>query len=225
MDGGARKELILKAALEIIHNKGIRSLTLREIADAVDVSEAALFRHYKGKEDIVDSLASLVFDENQFFPKGEGPWEALENMLTWQLDSFQRNPMHTSILFQEDIFREFPSVKERFDLRRSSRSSLIRQLVREGQASGAFSKDIDGEAFSILLMGGLRLAVLEWRHAGFSYDLQQKAGPMLSLLKKSLENSIPVQGPALTERRSHVKVPVPYGQDVEAERAEQDTMR
>lgn len=187
MKGGARRSQILEAALGIVHTKGIHSLTLREIADRVGVSEAALFRHFKGKEDIVDSLASMVFEENQFFPRGEGPWEAMENMLTWQLDNFQKNPLHTSILFQEDIFREFPSVKERFDLRRSSRSSLISQLVREGMASGVFSPDVDAEAFSLLFMGGLRLAVLEWRHANFSYDLREQAPPLLRMLKRCLE--------------------------------------
>lgn len=187
MKGGARRSQILEAALCIVHTNGIHSLTLREIADRVGVSEAALFRHFKGKEDIVDSLASMVFEENQFFPRGEGPWEAMENMLTWQLDNFQKNPLHTSILFQEDIFREFPSVKERFDLRRSSRSSLISQLVREGMASGVFSPDVDAEAFSLLFMGGLRLAVLEWRHANFSYDLREQAPPLLRMLKRCLE--------------------------------------
>ena len=187
MKGEARRSQIMDAALGIVHAKGIHSLTLRELADSVGISEAALFRHFKSKEDIVDSLASTVFDSNQFFPRGEGPWEALENMLVWQLENFQNNPLHTSILFQEDIFREFPSVKERFDLRRSSRSSLIRQLVREGQGAGIFSADADGEAFSLLLMGALRLAVLEWRHAGFSYDLRDKAPALLHLLKKCLE--------------------------------------
>jgi len=183
----ARRSQILDIALSIVHTKGIHSLTLREIADRVGISEAALFRHFKGKEDIVDSLASMVFEENQFFPHGEGPWEAMENMLKWQLESFQKNPMHTSILFQEDIFREFPPVKERFDLRRSSRSTLIAQLIREGKASGVFSPDVDEEAFSLLFMGGLRLAVLEWRHANFTYDLRQKAPPLLRMLKKCLE--------------------------------------
>jgi AcrR family transcriptional regulator len=187
MKGDARRSQILDIALSIVHTKGIHSLTLREIADRVGVSEAALFRHFKGKEDIVDSLASMVFEENQFFPHGEGPWEAMENMLRWQLESFQKNPMHTSILFQEDIFREFPPVKERFDLRRSSRSTLIAQLIREGKASGAFSPDVDEEAFSLLFMGGLRLAVLEWRHSNFTYDLRQKAPPLLRMLKKCLE--------------------------------------
>jgi len=187
MDTETRKGQILEAALNIVHKKGIGSLTLREIADSVGVSEAALFRHFKGKEDIVDSLASMVFDENQFYPKGEGTWRALENMLVWQLELFQKNPLHTSVLFQEDIFREFPSVKARFDLRRSSRASLIRQLVREGQHDGSFAGDIDGEAFSLMLMGSIRMAVLEWRHSDFSYDLRAKSAPLLKLLRKSLE--------------------------------------
>jgi AcrR family transcriptional regulator len=187
MDAETRKGQILEAALKIVDRKGIHSLTLREIADVVGVSEAALFRHFKGKEDIVNSLTNMVFEQNQFFPKGEGPWQALQNMLVWQLELFQKYPLHTSVLFQEDIFREFPSVKERFDLRRSSRASLIRQLVREGQREGSFSDKVDGEAFSLMFMGSIRMAVLEWRHADFSYDLRAKSAPLLHLLKKSLE--------------------------------------
>jgi len=178
---------ILEAALKIVDHKGIQALTLREIADNVGVSEAALFRHFKNKEDIVDSLTSMVLNGNQFFPKGEGPWEALEHMLVWKLELLHRNPPHTSVLFQEDIFREFPSVKERFDLRRSSRTLFIRQLVREGQQQGVFAADVDDEAFSLLFMGSLRLVVLEWRQAGFSYDLRAKSAPLLHLLRKILE--------------------------------------
>ncbi|MCG7844060.1 MAG: TetR/AcrR family transcriptional regulator [Methanomassiliicoccales archaeon] len=187
MSTRARKEQIMETALKIIHNKGIHSLTLREIADDVGVSEAALFRHFKSKADIVDSLASMVFDENQFIPRGEGTWEALENMLIWQMELFQKNPLHTSVLFQEDIFREFPSVKERFDLRRSSRTSLICQLVREGQHDGTLAIDVDGETFSLLFMGGIRMAVLEWRYADFSYDIRSRTTPLLHLFKKCLE--------------------------------------
>lgn len=187
MSTEARKEQILEISLKIVHNRGIHSLTLREIANSAGVSEAALFRHFKGKEDIVDSLANMVFDENQFVPHGEGPWETLKNMLVWQLELFQKNPLHTSVLFQDDIFREFPSVKERFDLRRSSRMSLVCQLVREGQREGSFAADVDGEAFALLLLGSIRMVVLEWRHANFSYDIRERAAPLLQLLKRSLE--------------------------------------
>jgi AcrR family transcriptional regulator len=186
MDSEIRKAQILGAALKIIHEEGIHLLTLRKIADAVGVSEAALFRHYRNKEDIVGSLANMIFDKNQLFLKGENQWKALENMLTKQLETFQNNPMYASVLCQEDIFREYPSVKERFDLHRSYHALLIRQLVEEGQREGSFDEEVDGGAFALLLMGSIRLTVLEWRHANFSFDLRERAAPILHLLSKCL---------------------------------------
>ncbi|MDD1771867.1 MAG: TetR/AcrR family transcriptional regulator [Methanomassiliicoccales archaeon] len=187
MGSDARKAQVLGTALKIVHQSGISALTLRQIANDVGVSEAALFRHFKSKEDIVNALAIKVFEENQFVPRGDGPWETLQNMMTWQLALFQDNPMHTSVLFQEDLFRDFPVVKERFDLRRRSRSSLINQLVKGGQSDGTFSPEVDGEAFAILFMGSIRMAVLEWRQANFSYDLRSNGPPLLYLLRKGLE--------------------------------------
>lgn len=187
MGSDARKTQILETALKIVHKNGISSLTLRQIANDVGVSEAALFRHFKNKEDIVNALAIKVFEENQFVPRGEGSWDALQNMMTWQLALFQANPTHTSVLFQEDLFRDFQVVKERFDLRRRSRSTLIDQLVKGGQSDGTFSPDVDGETFAILFMGSIRMAVLEWRQANYSYDLRSSGPPLLRLLKKCLE--------------------------------------
>jgi TetR/AcrR family transcriptional regulator, fatty acid metabolism regulator protein len=186
MGSDARKAQILETALKIVHNSGISSLTLRQIANDVGVSEAALFRHFKSKEDMVNALAIRVFEANQFVPRGEGPWETLQNLMIWQLALFQDNPEHTSVLFQEDLFRDFPVVKERFDLRRRSRSSLIAQLVKGGQGEGTFSPDVDGETFAILFMGSIRMAVLEWRQGNFSYDLRSSGPPLLHLLRKSL---------------------------------------
>jgi len=186
MDNVARKRQVLETALRIVDTEGIHSLTLRKIAENVGITEAALFRHFKGKEDIVSSMANTVFEENQYVPRGEGPLQTLENMLTWQLEKFQNNPHHTSVLFQEDIFREYPSTRERFDLRRTSRSTLIHQLIKEGKRLGEFAPDVDEEAFTLLYMGSIRMAVLEWRHSGFSYDLRSRSPPVLGMLRKCL---------------------------------------
>lgn len=190
MDNGARKRQVLETALRIVDTEGIHSLTLRKIAENVGITEAALFRHFKGKEDIVSSMANTVFEENQYVPRGEGPLQTLENMLTWQLEKFQNHPHHTSVLFQEDIFREYPSIRERFDLRRTSRSTLIHQLIKEGKRQGEFAPDVDEEAFTLLYMGSIRMAVLEWRHSGFSYDLRSRSTPILVMLRKCLGVSL-----------------------------------
>ena len=62
-DTQTRREEALTVAMTIIHSEGIHSLTLRRVAEGLGISEAALFRHFKDKEDLIDLLASKVFDQ------------------------------------------------------------------------------------------------------------------------------------------------------------------
>jgi AcrR family transcriptional regulator len=50
------KPRIARAALELFTSRGVDAATTREIAAAAGVSEGALYRHYKGKEELAVAL-------------------------------------------------------------------------------------------------------------------------------------------------------------------------
>lgn len=54
------KELIRNAALKLFSEKGFEAVGVREIAGAVNIKESALYRHYKNKQDIFDSLLTWM---------------------------------------------------------------------------------------------------------------------------------------------------------------------
>lgn len=58
---GARPR-IDRAALQLFVSKGIDAATTREIAEAAGVSEGALYRHYKGKEELAQSLFAAAHE-------------------------------------------------------------------------------------------------------------------------------------------------------------------
>src|SRR5665647_1446769 len=100
-----RREEALIVAMTIIHKEGIHNLTLRRVAEGLGISEAALFRHFKDKEDLIDLLASKVFDQYMIRePEGDENVEAgFLAMMAAQFSSFQGAPEATSVLFQEEI--------------------------------------------------------------------------------------------------------------------------
>ena len=169
----ARREEILKVALEIVSDEGIHALTLRELSVRIGISEAALFRHFENKENIVNSLAEWVFNENLVEETGgnKGVREELADLMKRQFLRFQRSPQVTSVLFQEDIFREFPRAKRIFDERRKQRADHIASLIRNGKANGEIGPGANDVIFALIFMGTMRMAVLEWRAADFTYDL------------------------------------------------------
>ncbi len=48
-----RQEQIIDQAIKIIHQKGYSGLSIRELATQVGITEPAIYRHFRSKEDIV----------------------------------------------------------------------------------------------------------------------------------------------------------------------------
>ena len=61
LDSPLRREQIAEAALVIVVNQGIGAVTVRRVAEAVGISAAALYRHYKNKAEILKA----VMEEHQ----------------------------------------------------------------------------------------------------------------------------------------------------------------
>ena len=53
------KELILKKALDMFAKSGYDSVSIRDIAKAVNIKESSIYYHFKNKQDILDSLVEL----------------------------------------------------------------------------------------------------------------------------------------------------------------------
>lgn len=63
MRGKNTKEKILEASLELFSQKGIRETTIKDIAKEVGITEGAVYRHFKSKEEIVLGLFKQYSDE------------------------------------------------------------------------------------------------------------------------------------------------------------------
>ena len=85
---------------------------MRNLAEQVGLSEAALYRHFRGKEDIVQNLTDLACD---FVPAQglgtAGPLDSLEELMYRQLRKLSTTPHLTAIVFEEELFREYPAVR------------------------------------------------------------------------------------------------------------------
>ena len=52
-DGGATRQKLLRAALELFTTVGFRATTTPEIASRADVAEGTIYRHFSGKEELL----------------------------------------------------------------------------------------------------------------------------------------------------------------------------
>ncbi|HEX3785415.1 MAG TPA: TetR family transcriptional regulator [Pseudonocardiaceae bacterium] len=79
------RDALLSAALDLFKAKGYEHTTVREITDAVEVSERTFFRYFASKEELVLSFVVAAADafavELSKRPASERPVEALRNAM------------------------------------------------------------------------------------------------------------------------------------------------
>ena len=57
-DGTATRERIEQTAMALFVNQGVTETTIRDIAQGAGIAEGALYRHYKGKDELILALFS-----------------------------------------------------------------------------------------------------------------------------------------------------------------------
>ncbi|MFW6265124.1 MAG: TetR/AcrR family transcriptional regulator [Bacillota bacterium] len=185
-----RQQEVLDAALEIIFKDGFYNLTMRNIARDIGISEAAIYRHFSSKEEIVESLADIVFYQNQLWNKSMEEVDVfylLEEIMLRQLRVLKDRPYLTAILFQEGIFSEYPDIREKFNIHRENNIEIIKGIIIKGIKAKLISNDVNPDVFAVLYMGALRMTVLNWRASDFSYDPEDKARLILEELFKYIK--------------------------------------
>lgn len=71
------REQIRDAAIDLFSQKGYDAVSIREIARAVGIRESSIYNHYKGKEDILDSITGYFISELSKPDSNEVPMEVL----------------------------------------------------------------------------------------------------------------------------------------------------
>jgi len=75
------KEKIFDAAVDLFAEKGYDGVSIRDIGRAVGITEAAVYKHYSGKEAILESIFTYV--EGRIYPKApEASIDALVDSLS-----------------------------------------------------------------------------------------------------------------------------------------------
>lgn len=185
---GQRREEIILAALEILDKQGLSELTLRALGRRIGISEAAIYRHFANKEQIMEQVAARVFSgpRLQIESSGAACRDQLERIMFAQLTALQANPHYTAVIFQDEIFRAFPTVADMFARHQRLMTDEISAAVRRGQQQGDVNAAADPDVFAVLFIGAMRQLAAGWRASGCKGVLTKKAQPVFQQLLRLL---------------------------------------
>lgn len=165
-----RSELLAHAA-ELFAEKGFRSTTVRDIADAADILSGSLYHHFDSKESIVDEILS-PFQEELFGKYAElqasdrSPREKLVEAVRLSFAAIHDHH-HEVAIFQNDA--DYLGTFERFGYlaeRGAQSRELWISLLREGVAAGELRSDLDVELVYRFIRDTVWVAVRWYRPGG-----------------------------------------------------------
>lgn len=69
MTAEERREAIVRAVIPVFAEKGFHGATTKELAEASNVSEALLYKHFPSKEDLFTAISANHFDDEDAHPE------------------------------------------------------------------------------------------------------------------------------------------------------------
>jgi len=178
---------IIEAAGEILNESGIAGLTTKSLAAKMGFSESALYRHFKGKQEIVLTMLKYLaknMDERltNSVKDIDSPDEKLKAVFNNQFEFFKKNPHFLVAIFSDGLLEESKAINESILQIMSTKRNHLLKIIQEGQKQKQFTDTLSADDLVHIIMGSFRLHMLQWRLSGFAFDLKLKGNKLMSNL-------------------------------------------
>jgi len=182
-----RQEMIIDEAIKIIHSGGFEALSIREIAKQVKISEPAIYRHFLNKEDIILGVLNrmLEFDIllNKNIADAKSAKQKIRQFVIYHFEFLEKNPEMTSVLFSEEMYNQSDILRKKLIFIIQKRKQLLKTILDDAKNSGELV-DVDNNELLSIILGTIRIIVMEWRLSNFSFKLTDRGKNMLKILDK-----------------------------------------
>ncbi len=189
-----RKKEIVEAALDLVGEKGIESLRTSQLADRVGFSEAALYKHFSNKKEVIRTTIQTAGKELiESLTKSIEEAETDDNLaklrtvLGTHMKFIRENPGITRLLFSDEV--HFNEEDLRDDLYKivTQYRDIIKDLLKEGIEEGQVREDLDLDAAFTLYFGMIQSQILFWSLTGGEKSLEAQVDELWGLYRGLME--------------------------------------
>jgi TetR/AcrR family transcriptional regulator len=152
---GERKLQILQVLAQMLEHPSAEKITTAALAKRIDVSEAALYRHFASKaqmfEGLIEFIESSVFGlANKIAAEEEDGNRQLHAIVAMLLGFAEKNPGMTRVLIGDALVNENERLQARINQLQDRLEATLKQCLRVAATQGA--EDADPAARANLLM-------------------------------------------------------------------------
>ena len=188
-----RKQQIIDAARKLIIKKGSEHLTVRAMAKEVGLTEAAIYRHFKSKREILSFLMNhimdtMLHDVERTATENSPSLDTIDQVLKLHLSEIeQRKGMSFQIIAEIISLGDKKLNKDVYE-KLNVYIDRIKHLLSEGVRSGSVKDDIDLGASALLLFGMIQGLANIWALSGYSFDLSEKYESLWAVYRQAIKS-------------------------------------
>jgi TetR/AcrR family transcriptional regulator, cholesterol catabolism regulator len=153
----SRRAEILQCFTEMVAERGYDEVSVRDVAEALEISKGTILHHFRSKESLLEELHSdymrrRLAEADEFLAEFSDPVDQLQ-LIVYQLMLAERDDRAATVAFAREIVR-FASEDVMSDVRamRTRYSQMVADIIRRGVEQGAFAQ-VDPSLAALQLFG------------------------------------------------------------------------
>ena len=183
-----RQEQIILTAIALIAREGYKNLTIKKLASELHLSEAALYRHFVNKEDLLLSIMHYFEDISrnvlQEIQKTKlNPLEKVHFFIMNRYELFTSNPDLAQVMFSDELFYYDPVFFKQFQKISMNHREVLLNFIEEAQKEGFIQSGINSTQLFTILIGSMRFLITQWNLSGRKFDLVKEGDSLFQTIK------------------------------------------
>ncbi|KIO48955.1 nucleoid occlusion factor SlmA [Nitrosospira sp. NpAV] len=172
---GERKDQILRVLAQMLEEPRPVKITTAALAIKLDVSEAALYRHFASKAQMFEGLiefieATLFSLINRLTAEEKSPIRQIDGILSLLLGFAQKNPGMTRVLTGDALINENDRLQLRINQLHDRLEATLKQALRFAVSEGEIAGNADISAQANLLICYVAGRWHQFSKSGFKRD-------------------------------------------------------
>ena len=181
-----RQQEIIDTALNLTAEKGIQSLTIKNLGSELGISEPAIYRHFRSKSEIIKTMINGFDLAVPTGDAGRHGFEAVAWYVRKRLQQVIDQPALAKVMFSEELFMGDPEWVGLLLRMMHRHREALGHCFHEAQETGEIRRGLSDEMLFCLVFGPVRMLVKQWGMSERAFDLRERGEALLATLRTIL---------------------------------------
>jgi len=187
-----RREEIVLAALTLVANQGVKSMTIERIGRMVGLVPSAIYRHFNNKAAILKAVLGLIGERMrnnaiEVNKENSNSLEAIRKLLMRQVQLIMEFSAIPQILFSEEVYRENQELKAALHNMIKDFLNALTEIVERGQQEGRIRLDMESQRIAIMFLGLFQPSALLYHLNDGKFDIIKQVDMTWKMFSKAIQ--------------------------------------